>query len=50
MSGFIVAPVGVATLARISNFRWPFLLYLPGVLLGGLFASEYFVGPPIYSP
>ncbi|MET7278720.1 hypothetical protein ABZS29_10865 [Kribbella sp. NPDC005582] len=42
MSGFVYAPIGVAVLARVTTFRWPFAAYLPVILLAGLLAAEFF--------
>ncbi|MFB6720770.1 hypothetical protein ACFCV3_11440 [Kribbella sp. NPDC056345] len=45
MNGFVYAPVGVALVARVTSFKWPFAVYLPVVLVAGLVAAEFFVGP-----
>ncbi|MFF1815803.1 hypothetical protein ACFVWG_00815 [Kribbella sp. NPDC058245] len=42
MGGFLFAPVGVAVLARVSSFRWPFAGYLPVVLVAGLLVAGFF--------
>jgi hypothetical protein len=44
MRGFVYAPVGVAVVARVTSFKWPFAVYLPAVLVAGLLAAEFFVG------
>lgn len=44
MGGIMLAVGCVAVLARISSFRWPFLLYLPVFLLTVLFTSEIALG------
>ncbi|MFF0269842.1 hypothetical protein [Kribbella sp. NPDC004536] len=48
--GFALAPAGVATLARISPFRWPLFLYAPAVLFGGLLVAQYFIDQPAPVP